>query len=134
MAEKEESKEYSRELLSLHETVSRFAGVVDMPCRHMTSLCPDKCNHGGPVAVFDVEEYRKYEKPGKYGDAQASKFHVKLSDSCQPKSAIECIGTLEKGQMVKLNWNHDYVTCTSSGGKFSSKYPERPITLLEIIP
>mmetsp|Transcript_10309 Transcript_10309/g.21679 ORF Transcript_10309/g.21679 Transcript_10309/m.21679 type:complete len:133 (-) Transcript_10309:627-1025(-) len=128
----QEGMETSRETLAVHETRSRFSGVVQMPCRHLTSRCPDRCNHGGAVAVFDVEEYVRYEKPGHYGDAEAKKFHVKLNDPCQPKDAIVLLESLKGGEKVQLNWNHDYVTRTYENGG-SSKSPERPVTLLEVV-
>ena len=42
------------------------------------------------------------------------------------------VSKLNKGDKVRLEWDHNYVTRTENGGE--SKYPERVITLLEPIP
>ncbi|KAI9008534.1 flp protein [Hyaloraphidium curvatum] len=96
---------------------------------HMTSLCPDKCGHGGAVAVFKVLGYTNYEKPGKYGDEKQQRFHVKLAGIGAEKNAdvVAKIKALKPNDKVVLDWNHDYVT---RGG---SKSPERPVVKLEPI-
>ena len=39
------------------------------------------------------------------------------------------VAKLSKGDKVRLEWDHNYVTRSENGGE--SKYPERVITLLE---
>lgn len=121
----------TRDLLSSHETVAQFGEVYNQPCRHMTSLCPDRCGHGGTTAVFNVRKYLKYEKPGHYGDKESDKYHVRPSDD------VDCTGltddrkvvfdSLKEGDYVLLSWNHDYVH------REGSSFPQRPITKLEKI-
>mmetsp|Transcript_10651 Transcript_10651/g.18261 ORF Transcript_10651/g.18261 Transcript_10651/m.18261 type:complete len:125 (+) Transcript_10651:63-437(+) len=113
-----------RQLLSLHETKAVFDGYGEQKCRFRTSLCPDRCGHGGKYAHFVIEEYVKYEKPGEHGDPQGKDFHVMIKDV--PPNIVGNIEGLKQGDKVTLNWNHDY--CTTTGG---SKFPERPITKLE---
>ena len=118
----------TRDLLSQHETVSQFEGVIEKPCFFMTSLCPDRCGHGGATAVFNVQEYLNYEKRGEYGDAKSEKYHVRLSDSEETTGLtverMNLLKSLSNGDMVLLSWNHDYVH------KEGCSYPERPITKL----
>ena len=39
------------------------------------------------------------------------------------------VAKLKKGDKVRLEWDHNYVTRTENGGE--SKYPERVITMIE---
>ena len=119
----------TRELLSSHSTRARFVGVRAVPCRHRTSLCPDRCGHGGDVAEFAVIEYLDHTKPGEYGDARQAAFHVRPADAAPHVAAA--LRAMAPGTHVRLDWVHDYVTRTHAGGGVS-KSPERHITLLEV--
>lgn len=44
----------TRELLSRHVTRGTYDGPVNIPCRFRTSLCPDRCGHGGQAVKFTV--------------------------------------------------------------------------------
>jgi len=120
----------TRDLLSKHETVATFGGLEEKRCRHKTSFCPDRCRHGGTVAVFHVIKYLNYEKTGKYGDQKQEKFKffVRPSDSVEisgltpeRRSVLE---SLKGGDHVLLSWNHDYVHTEGCSS------PQRPITKL----
>ncbi len=121
------------ETLSVHRTVARYQGVEEQPCRFMTSECPDACDHGGTVAVFAVEAYTDYARPGQYGDPKQTEFRVRVAHSDgTPDAALavalrRVLAELEPGDRVKLGWAHVYVTDPASG----SKWPERVITDLE---
>ncbi|XP_066917699.1 uncharacterized protein [Clytia hemisphaerica] len=117
-----------RDLLSKHETVATFGGLEDMRCRHLTGRCPDRCGHGGIIAVFPVVKYLNYEKPGEYGDKKQENYRVRPSDPVE-KSGLTperkaVLEGLKSGDYVLLSWNHDYV---HTGGCSS---PQRPITKL----
>lgn len=118
-----------KKLLSSHETIAVFNGTQFHKCRHMTSLCPDKCTHAGSVAVFKIKEYLDYQKPGKYGDSKATLFQTMIEDQLGTQKVsqriLDTIKSLKKGDTVKLSWNHNYVT------KGGASYPVRAITLLE---
>lgn len=124
-----------RELLSLHETVAKFAGTREHTCRGLTSLCPDRCGHSGDMASFDIVGYVRYEKPGKYGDPKATNFMFLVQDNNKnpkvPKELAEQVAALKDGDLVRLTWRHEYVTRKEGGG--SSSFPERPVTLLKKI-
>lgn len=118
-----------RELLSSHDTEARFTGLQNHTCRGLTALCPDRCGDSGKMAIFEIVTYLDYKKPGEYGDAKQKAFQVLIEDTQGnakvPKKISDAILALKPGEMVHLKWNHDYVT------KEGSKFPERPILLVE---
>ena len=70
-------------------------------------------------------EYESYEKPGQYGDAQQT---IQRFTDLEGAHAAT-VAKLSKGDKVRLEWDHNYVTRTENGGE--SKYPERVITMIE---
>ncbi len=117
------------EMLAKHHTVAQFTGITPHRCMGRTSLCPDKCGSSGDMASFDIVKYLAYEKPGKYGDAQAKKYQFLVQDnlgnlkvSAETKVAVDA---LKPGDYVVLDWQHNYVT------KNRSSFPERVITQLK---
>ena len=70
-------------------------------------------------------EYESYEKPGQYGDAQQTVQRFTDLDGAHAAT----VAKLSKGDKVRLEWDHNYVTRSENGGE--SKYPERVITALE---
>lgn len=120
------------ETLSTHQTLARFEGLQDVPCRHLTSECPDRCDHGGKYARFAIVEYTGYDKPGKYGDPKQTAFAVRVAhkdgspDTATPEALRRVIAELSEGQVVGLEWAHVYVTDPATG----SKWPERIVTKL----
>jgi hypothetical protein len=125
----------SFEVLTKNKTTAEFIGIQRMPCRFMTSLCPDRCHHAHDAAHFKILTYEQYEKPGKYGDEKKDILQVSLSEDPegpqsdkQDSQIIAKIKALSPGQKVKLCWEHIYVT-----DETNSKYPERPIRSLECI-
>ncbi|NWK56371.1 hypothetical protein HW115_12175 [Verrucomicrobiaceae bacterium N1E253] len=127
-----ESKE-SYQVLSTHETQAVFKGTSERKCRHMTALCPDRCNHGGTVAEFTITRYLRYDKPGKYGDPKTKLFTTMLKKPDMDQKTIERIGKLAPGTALTLNWEHRYISRTYSDGT-SAKFPRRVITKLETSP
>lgn len=101
--------------LSTHKTEATFVGVETIKCRHMTALCPDRCEHGGTVAKFKIENYLDYQKPSQYGDPKQETFVVQLTDGQGnvPKTTshalMQVIDSLSAGDAVTLEWTHTYV-------------------------
>lgn len=113
------------EVLSSHRTKAVYEGVRHLPCRHRTSLCPDRCGHARDVAVFRITEYVAYEKPGQYGDEKAAEFLLPLGQGEEVSAEVLAIARgLSKGDAVRLEWLHEYVT------KGGSKYPRRRVVVL----
>lgn len=126
----ENSKAKTFDVLSRHDTDAVFVGFRQHACMGRTRLCPDKCGHSGTLAVFKIERYNAYEKPGKYGDPKTDEFVVML-DSTIGTSAVsdrlaEQIRSLKPGEKVRLVWEHIYVS-TPDGARF----PERVIRKLK---
>ena len=119
------------EVLAINETIATFTKIEHVPCRFRTALCPDRCDHATDTAVFKIDEYVKYEQPGKYGDDKAEEFYWNLKPNADSNKLhpeyIEQVKALKPGQKVKLNWNHLYVSdgCCQS--------PERRVTFFEKI-
>lgn len=113
------------EILSAHRTKAVYEGARHLPCRHRTSLCPDRCGHAKDAAVFRITEYVAYEKPGQHGDAKATEFLLPLGEGEDVSPEILAAAkTLAKGDTVHLEWLHEYVT------KQGSQYPRRRVTRL----
>jgi hypothetical protein len=123
------------EVLSVHDTLTEYVGVVHVPCRHLTSLCPNRCNHAFDCAEFKILSYDHYEKSGKYGDDEQTAFHARLDSNeasrtdYQDPKFTSMIRKLVPGQKVKLSWEHIYVRDSTTG----SKWPERPIRSIELV-
>ena len=118
-------------LLSSHMTIARFDGLKDHKCMGLTTLCPDRCGDSGKLAIFTIDKYVKYQKPGEYGDPEQKQYMI-MYENTLGKSELtpedkELISTLNPGDPVLLCWNHNYITDEESG----SSYPERPLTVLK---
>jgi hypothetical protein len=117
-----------RQLLAEHETISVFDGLKERKCRGRTAKCPDKCGHSGETAIFKIEKYIKHNKPGKYGSGKQTIMSIQLSPKCQVSPATKIIiEKLNKGDRVKLNWRHDYV---SKDGMTGPEYVVTDVTPL----
>lgn len=114
------------ELLSRHDADAVFAGTREHVCRGLTALCPDRCGSSGTLAVFRIEKYNAYEKPGQYGDPQADEFAFMLLSttgaSDVPAEIAERVRALAPGDKVRLVWEHVYVTDENG-----SRFPERVV-------
>ena len=119
----------TRKTLSTHITIATFEGAQYRLCRGRTARCPKNCGHSGEFARFAINEYLKYEKPGKYGDPKKKQYLIQISDfHRKPKGdpkALETIKGLKEGDKVRLAWNHDYVT------RKGSSFPERVVKELK---
>jgi len=124
----------SRDLLAVHKTVAKFAGLQNRPCRFMTALCPDRCGHGGSVAKFTVVKYLHYERCHEDVIDKPETFTIQMSFAAaetgltpERKTVLE---SLAAGDFVSLAWNHDYVHYQFDEGG-STSAPERPLTELK---
>lgn len=119
----------TKDVLSVHETIATFQGREHIPCRFRTALCPDRCDHATDVATFKIDEYKKYEKPGEYGDEEQTEFMWDLKPTADSSRLhpeyLEAVKALTPGQKVKLNWTHFYVH------KDNCSFPERQVTFFE---
>ena len=116
------------EVLSSHKTIAVFDGIQHQPCRFLTSLCPDKCDHATDSAVFTVEKYLSYEQNGEYGDEQQTKIYCTINKSVhyQDKSITTIVKTLQVGKKYYVDYDHIYIT-----DETGNKYPARPVKRIE---
>lgn len=118
------------ETLAVHQTLARYEGITDVPCRHMTADCPDACEHGGQYAHFSIVEYTGYQQLNEYGDPKQGEFIVRFAmkdGSPDPEMAVplqKLIRELDKGQVVALDWSHVLVKDETGS------YPKRVIVRL----
>jgi len=105
-------------ILSRHETLAVYQGKNFSTCRGRTSACPQTCSHSGEYALFTIESYKKYHKPGKYGDAKQKVFRVRVSDfnknAVGNPNLLAYLKGLKKGDKIDLTWNHEYGTVKNS--------------------
>lgn len=118
------------EVLSRHDTEAVFSGTREHRCMGRSILCPDRCGHSGTLAVFKIESYNAYEKPGKYGDPKTDEFVFMLKSSTGKsdvsKEIADLVSQLKPGEKVHLVWEHIYVSDPNGG-----HYPERVVRKLE---
>lgn len=95
---------------------------------HMTSECPDRCNHGRKWLLFTITSYVEYSKPGQYGDEKGTQFAVQIEPEEErvghDAASMAVAHSLEPGEAVTLRWDHIYVSRTEAGGGVS-KFPMR---------
>lgn len=115
------------DVLSAHQTDAVYEGTRHLPCRHRTSLCPDKCGHAKDVAVFRITAYRSYTRANpSYGDPQAAEFLMPLNVGEEVSAGqVEIVRGLKAGESVKLDWQHEYVRADGAS------YPRRRVTRLD---
>ena len=119
------------ELLAGNTVLARFTGVQEQPCRFMTALCPDRCDHATKLATFAVVENLSYTKPGQYGDEKLSPGDTAVVDVekpvlGQPADIAQRIGQLRPGQLVQLTLHHYYVK------QGQGQFPVRPAVELKL--
>lgn len=118
------------ELLASNTVVAIYEQTVDRPCMHMTSLCPDRCDHADKLAVFRVIRNEQYNRPGEYGDDRAepgSPIHISVlkDQEGQDPSVRPFVAGLQPGDTVRFTVEHRYMD------KDGSRYPVRPVTKIE---
>lgn len=118
------------EMLATNTVLAEYLGTVDLPCRFMTALCPDKCNHATKLAQFKVSMNEHYEKPGKYGDDRLNPGDIATVDVKKPvlgqsPEVAQFISQLKEGDKVRLTITHYYVT------QGQGQFPVRPAVKIE---
>ena len=118
---------FRREMLSTHATVAVYRGI-EMGRESLRRIYPPQEDRRW--AVFDIEAYVAFEKPGRYGDERQRVFKI-LADESNFTSALH-LAALAEGDRVRLDWTHAYVTRTETvdGRETSASYPERAVTAL----
>ncbi len=116
-----------------HNTVTAvYENVIELPCRHFTADCPDRCDHAQRIARFRVITNECYKRPGEYGDDKLEPgmaLAVDLKDDVegQDPAVKKLVESLHPGEAVRLTIRHYYVK-----GDYAH-YPIRPVTFIETI-
>ena len=115
------------ELLATNTVIAVYEKTVDRPCMHLTSLCPDRCNHAKKLATFRVITNENYKRTGKYGDDKSEPGSLVYVDMLhdepgQSENVRKLIAELKPGDAVRITVDHYYVTG-------NCKYPVRPVTI-----
>ena len=84
---------------------------------------------GPPVALRLGKPFFMLRKKGKMPNTVTGEAYAKEYAGNDALSIPR--GAVSKGDKVRLEWDHNYVTRSENGGE--SKYPERVITLLELV-
>lgn len=119
------------DLLASNTVIARFDGFTEIPCRHMTADCPDRCDHATKVAQFTVLMNEDYKQPGKYGDDKAETGAILMVDVKKPTpgqddaAVFAAMDTFQPGDTVRLTQDHLYVDDNGN------MYPVRPVTKIE---
>lgn len=118
------------ELLATNTVSARYVQVVDQPCRFMTALCPDKCDHATKLAQFEVLNNEHYEKRGEYGDEKMEPHTLAVVDVQKPvpgqsPEVAKLISELKPGEVVTLTINHYYVQ------QGQGQFPVRPVVSMK---
>lgn len=120
------------DLLATNTVRAHYLGTLDIPCRHRTADCPDKCDHATKVARFRVLQNQNYQKLGEYGDDKMEPGSIVMVDIKKPtpgqedKLLFSFIGKLQVGATVRFTQAHYY-------GDFGhALLPFRPVTHIEV--
>jgi len=116
----------TRELLSRHVAIATFSGTEEGRESMLRIYPPQPPKQW---ATFAIEEYEEYDKTGKYGDEQQTRFAFVAAEEADA-GVVATLGTLTAGDRVRIAWRHEYVTRKEEGGS-SSSFPERPVSRLE---
>ncbi len=118
--------------LASNTVTAIYECIVELPCRHFTADCPDRCEHGQRFARFRVVENEAYSRPGEYGDdklepGEAFAVDMKNDLEGQAPSVRALVQSLRPGDAVRLTIRHYYVNTEQA------HYPVRPVTAIERI-
>lgn len=120
------------DLLASNTVVARYEGTQHHPCRHMTALCPDRCNHAATLAHFRVLRNERYQKSGEYGDERINEGDTALVEVFkdtpgQDTAVADFISRLKPGDVVRFTMNHYYVQ------DHQTLFPVRPVVHIEVV-
>ena len=116
-----------REVMYSYVSSATYMGARHQPCRHRTSLCPDRCGHAIDVFTFklDALAVTKNEESGSVRWVTPEKEGTeRMIGESDLKEFAGLAKSLAAGDTVDLRWSHDYVTVGGSSG------PDRPCTHL----
>lgn len=112
------------DLLAENIVTAEYTGTQEIPCRFMTALCPDKCDHATKVATFRVIANESYAKHSEYGDEKMEAGEIIPVDILHPAPGQVALPSLTAGNQVRMTIQHRYT-------KGNVQEPIRPVTAIE---
>lgn len=112
------------DLLAENIVTAEYIGTEEIPCRFMTALCPDKCDHGTKVALFRVLSNEHYAAHSEYADPKMEAGETVPVDIRRPAPGQVALPALNTGDKVKLTIQHRYT-------KGDVQEPIRPVTAVK---
>lgn len=112
------------DVLAESRVVAEYIGTQEIPCRFMTALCPDKCDHATTAALFRVLSVEHYAKLSEYGDDAPCAGDTLTVDIRRPAPGQAALPALAAGDKVRLTIEHRYT-------KGNVQEPIRPVTKAE---
>jgi len=123
---KENTETETREMIYKYVAFGSFKQSKIQPCRHKTSLCPDRCSHAQKPYVFELSDISVVP-----GTSKQRKFCTPLTlgkEFCISEKDmgtwVDIANNLTENDQVTIEWQHDYVTRNGCSG------PERPVIRL----
>lgn len=118
------------ELLASNTVLAQYKQTAEQPCRFMTALCPDKCDHATKLAQFEVLANENYTCPGQYGDEKlepgsTAVIDVQKAVIGQSPAVAQFVSKLKPGDTVRLTISHYYVQ------QGQGQFPVRPAVSIE---
>ncbi len=116
-----------RDRIYTYTSTASFLAKRHLPCRHMTSECPNNCGHAKDVFAFRLDHLNVHENkdsPSLQWCTPVEQGSEHMVPSCDLEKFSSVANLLIPGDKVKLDWNHDYVT---AGG---CSCPQRPVVTL----
>ncbi len=119
------------DLLASNTVLALYEGTHFHPCRHMTALCPDRCDHASSLAHFRVLRNVRYQKIGQYGDDKMNEGDTAMVDvrrdiPGQDAQVAQFISQLKPGDAVLITINHYYIQ------QEHNFFPVRPVVSIKI--
>eukprot|EP00930_Biecheleria_cincta_P080385 TRINITY_DN68612_c0_g1_i1.p1 TRINITY_DN68612_c0_g1~~TRINITY_DN68612_c0_g1_i1.p1 ORF type:complete len:152 (-),score=19.41 TRINITY_DN68612_c0_g1_i1:423-878(-) len=121
--------EEEREVMFSYISSATFVGARHQPCRHLTSLCPDRCGHATDVYSFQLDTLATTKNEASSNarfvtpETEGGTHMIGESDL---KQYLGLAKSLSPGDKVILEWSHDYVTKGGCSG------PDYPVTKLAL--
>ncbi len=118
------------DILSSNTVVAQYVGTYYHPCRHMTALCPDRCDHATTLAHFRVLRNERYQRNSEYGDDMMKADDTVTVDVLndtpgQDEAVVQLISQLKPLDTVRMTIHHCYVQ------QSQNFFPIRPVVQME---
>jgi hypothetical protein len=92
------------DVLAVHDTRARFAGVEERVCRGEAPPCPSGCEHGGKYALFEIVSYRSLET---FAEPRAGKVRQMAVRVVGDLTVSAIVRDLAEGDVLRMVWRDE---------------------------